>query len=100
MINSLPHFFSAYWYYLLGAVVICAVLSYFSKRFFGYMKRGLVVFAIIFVLAAGYELVTGKSIFTLPGSVEKEFLKDTSNTEVEHRYYKSYEERYGEKPPD
>jgi len=100
MIYSLPDFFAAYWYYLLGAAVVCAVLSYLSSRFFGVLKKGLVLFAVLFALAAGYELVTGKSIFTLPGRVEKEFIKDTTNTEVEHRYYKSYEDRYGEKPPD
>ena len=100
MLNSLPDFFSAYWYYLLAAGVACVVLSFYSKRFFGFLKKGLVLLTIVFVLAAGYELVTGKSIFTLPGGIEKEFIEDTTNMEVEHRYYKSYEERYGEKPPD
>lgn len=100
MINSLPDFFAAYWYYLLGVAVLCVVLCFCSKRFFGFLKKGMVVLAIIFVLAAGYELVTGKNIFTLPGSVERKLSEDPANIETGHRYYKSYEERYGEKPPD
>lgn len=100
MIYTLPGFVSAYWYYLLGAAVVCAVLSYFSKRFFGVLKKSLVAFAILFVLAAGYELISGKSIFNLPGNVNRKLSEDPANLETGHRYYKKYEERYGEKPPE
>jgi hypothetical protein len=85
--------------YLAGAVVLCGVISYFSEKFFSYLKKGLVLFIVVFVLAAGYELITGKNIFTLPGRLDKKLADDPSQVETGRRYYKSYEERYGEKAP-
>ncbi|MDW7772507.1 MAG: hypothetical protein SCH71_06395 [Desulfobulbaceae bacterium] len=100
MIYSLPDFLASYWPYLLGAGVVCALLSYASRRFLGFIKKILILLAILFVLSAGYELITGSSIFILPGSVERKLSGDPDDIEEGHRYYKSYEERYGEKPPD
>jgi hypothetical protein len=100
MIHTLPGFIFTYWYYLLGAAVVCAVLCYFSETFFGALKKAVVVLVVVFIIIAGYELLTGNSIFNLPGSVEREFSTKPEHPETGHRYYKSYEERYGEKPPD
>lgn len=99
MIYSLPDFVAAYWYYLLGAAVVCAVFSYFSERFFRILKKSLVVLTVLFVLAAGYEVITGNSIFNLPGTVDRKLSEKPTEPETGHRYYKDYEERYGEKPP-
>lgn len=99
MLRSLPDFLNSYWMYLAGAVVLCGVMSYFSEKFFSYLKKGLIIFAVVFSLAAGYEFVTGKSIFNLPGRIDKKMGEEPSKTETGRRYYKSYEERYGDKAP-
>jgi len=99
MLQTLPDFLATYWLYLLGAAVLCAVLSYFSEKFLAYLKKGLMLIAIVFALVAGYELVTGNSIFYLPGSVDRKLSEPSKNVETGRRYYKSYEERYGDKPP-
>jgi hypothetical protein len=44
-------------------------------------------------------VVTGRNIFSLPGSVDRKLGEDPSQTETGRRYYKSYEERYGEGQP-
>ncbi len=100
MLHSLPGFVSTYWYFLLGAAVVCAVLGYTSKTFFSTLKKVLLVFAVVFLAVAGYELVTGRSVFNLPGSIERKLAEDPASPETGRRYYKSFEERYGEKPPD
>ena len=99
MLHSLPDFLDSYWIYLTGDVVLCVVISYFSEKFFSYLKKGLILFAVVFTLAAGYELITGKNIFTLPGRLDKKLAEDPAQVESGRRYYKSYEERYGEKAP-
>lgn len=99
MLDSLPDFLNSYWMYLAGAVVVCGVTSYFSEKFYSYLKKGLIIFAVVFALAAGYELMTGKSIFTFPSRLDRKLAEDPSKTETGRRYYKSYEERYGEKAP-
>ena len=100
MIYSLPDFIAAYWYYLLGVAVICAVCSYKSEKFLGNLKKAIIFLTLALAAVAGYEIVTGKSIFTLPGSVERELSKGPEDPETGRRYYRSYEERFGEKPPD
>ena len=99
MLDSLPEFLRSYWMYLAGAAVLCAVLSYYSEKFFSYLKKALILFAVLFALVAGYELVSGKNIFTLPGRIDQKLSEDPSQTETGRRYYRSYEERYGEKAP-
>jgi hypothetical protein len=99
MLQSLPDFLNSYWMYLAGAVVVCAAVSYLSEKFFSYLKKALILFAVVFALIAGYELITGKSIITLPGRIDKKLAEDPSQVETGRRYYKSYEERYGEKEP-
>lgn len=99
MIQSLPDFVNNYWMYLVGVVVFCGVMSYYSNKFFSYLKKALILFAVVFALIAGYELITGKSIITLPGRIDKKMAEDPSQVETGRRYYKSYEERYGEKEP-
>ena len=96
MLDSLPNFIDTYWMYLLGLVVVLTVLSYFSEKFFDYLKKGCILFAICFALVAGYEIVTGKSIFRLPGSIDKKLSEEVKDPETGRRYYKSYKERYGE----
>ena len=100
MIYSLPDFISTYWYFLLGAAVICGVLSYRSKKICSNLKKTLIVVAVVFLAVAGYELITGNSIVDLPGSVDKKLSEGPADPEKGHRYYKGYEERYGEKPPE
>jgi hypothetical protein len=100
MIYSLPDFLSAYWPFLLGAAVLCGAASYKSETFFSNLKKVLVVLAAVFLVVAGYELISGRSVFNLPGSIEKKLAEDPTNPETGRRYYKSFEERYGEKPPD
>jgi len=95
MLDSLPDFIATYWMYLLGVAVVLAVISYFSEKFFDYLKKGLILFAIVFGLMLGYEMVTGESIFKLPGNVDRKLSEELKNPETGRRYYKSYEERYG-----
>lgn len=99
MLRSLPEFLNSYWMYLAGAAVICAAMSYFSEKFFSYLKKGLILGAVLFALVAGYELMTGKSIFTLPGRIDKKMSEKPSETETGRRYYRSYDERLGDKEP-
>ncbi len=99
MLRTLPDFLSTYWIYLAGLAVLCAVLSYFSEKFLSYLKKGLIFFGIVFALVAGYELVTGNSIINLPGSVDRKLSEQPKNVETGRRYYKSYEERFGDSPP-
>lgn len=99
MLHGLPDFLSVYWMYLVWVAALCAVLSYFSEKFLAYLKKGLIVFGILFSLVAGYELVTGSSIISLPGRVDKKLSEDPKNPEKGHRYYQSYEERYGDALP-
>ncbi|MCL7487485.1 MAG: hypothetical protein M8357_04850 [Desulfobulbaceae bacterium] len=100
MIYTMPDFLAANWIYLAGIGALCAVFSYFSEIFRGYLKKGVITFAVVFVLIAGYELVTGNSIFNLPGSVDRKLSEQADKVETGHRYYKDYDERYGEPPPD
>lgn len=98
MLESLPGFIETYWKYLLGVAILCGILCYRSEKLFEYMKKGLIVFAVVFGLIAGYELVTGDSIFHLPGKVDSELSREVTNPETGRRYYKSYDERYGGDP--
>ncbi len=100
MLYTMPDFLATYWMYLAGIGALCAVFSYFSEKFRVYLKRGVIAFAVVFALIAGYELVTGNSIFNLPGSVDRKLSEQPEKAETGRRYYKSYEERYGEPPPD
>lgn len=99
MLLSLSDFLNSYWMYLVGGAAACGIMSYFSEKFFSYLKKALIIFAVVFALAAGYEVVTGRNIFSLPGSVDRKLGEDPSQTETGRRYYKSYEERFGDKPP-
>lgn len=99
MLQSLPDLVQSYWMYLAAAVAVCAGLSYLSEKFFAYLKKGVILAATLFALAAGYELITGKNIFTLPGRVDRKLDQGPAQVETGRRYYKSYEERFGEKAP-
>ena len=87
MLDSLPGFIEAYGLYLAGVIVAFAVAAYFSETFFKNLKKGLVIFAVIFVIIAGYELITGNDIFTLPGDVDKELSKRPSESDGAANYY-------------
>ena len=101
MLQSLPDFLSAYWIYLAGVVVLFSVLSFFSEKFLTYLKKGLIIFGVVFALVAGYELLSGNSIISLPGRMDKKLSESPKNVETGRRYYKSYEERYeGALPTD
>ena len=99
MLQSLPDFLATYWIYLAVAAVLCAVLSYFSDKFRAYLKKGLIIFGVIFALVAGYELVTGNNILKLPGSVNEKLNEAPENPEINRRYYKSHKERFGDAMP-
>jgi len=99
MLHSLPDFLRSYWLFLAGAAVLCGVLSYFSDKFAHYLKKALILFVVLFALASGYELVTGNNIFKLPSRIDQKLAEDPTESETGRRYYKSYEERYGEKAP-
>ena len=99
MLLSLSDFLNSYWMYLVGGAAACGIMSYFSEKFYRYLKKALILFAVLFALAAGYEVVSGRNIFSLPGRVDQKLDEESSRTETGRRYYKSYEERYGEKPP-
>lgn len=99
MLQSLPDFVHSYWMYLAAGAAICAGLSFLSEKFLAYMKKGLLLAAALFALAAGYEMFTGNNIFTLPGRVDRKLEQGPAQVETGRRYYKSYEERFGEKPP-
>ena len=99
MLQTLPEFLASFWPYLLGAAAACAVLSYFSGKFFSYLKKGMVLIAVLFVLAAGYELIAGKNLFSLPSSIERKLSAEPGKVETGRRYYRSFEERYGTPPP-
>lgn len=99
MLQSLPGFLQNYWMYLAAVAVGGIVLCYFSEKLRGYLIKGLLVFAVLFGLAAGYELVTGRSLFSLPGRIDNKLSEGPAQVESGRRYYKSYEERFGEKPP-
>lgn len=94
MLQTMPGFLENNIVYLAVVVLLCAVLSYRSEKFREYLKKGLILFAVLFALVAGYELVTGNSIVSLPGSVDKKLSEQPKNPETGRRYYKSYEERY------
>ena len=98
MLQSLPDFLSTYWMYLAGVAVLFAVGSYFSDKFRANLKKGLVVLGVIFALFAGYELITGKNIFNLPGSVNKKLSESPKNTESGYNYYKK--DRWGDALPE
>lgn len=101
MLQTLPDFLSTYWIYLVVIVVLGVVLSYFSEKILGYLKKGLLIFGVIFALIAGYELLTGNSIISLPGRIDKKLSEQPKNPETGRRYYQSYEERYdGALPTD
>jgi len=100
MLHSLPEFLAGYWLYLVGVAVACGILSYFSEKFAGYLKKGIILLAVLFVLAAGYELITGNSLFSLPGSIEQKLSEDPDKVETGRRYYRSFEERFGTPPPE
>ena len=100
MIYSLPDFISTYWYYLLGIAVVCGIFSYKSETFLDNLKKVLIVLAVILLSVAGYEFITGKSLIYLPGSIDSKLSETPSNPETSRRYMNSYEERYGEKPPN
>lgn len=87
MIDSIPGFLEAYGLYLVGVAVICAVVSYFSKTFFKNLKKGLVIFAVIFCLAAAYEFITGNNIFTLPGDVDESLSQRPTKSDGAANYY-------------
>lgn len=95
MLQTLPDFLTAYWMYLFGIVAACGILCYFSEKAAGWLKKGAVLCAVLFILAAGYELITGKSLFSLPGSIDRKLSKDPEKIETGRRYYQSFEERYG-----
>ena len=97
MLDSLPDFLSTYRYYLAGIVILCGVASYFSSTFFKNLKKGLVVFAVIFVVIAGYELISGNDIFSLPGRVDKKLSEHPKDVESGYNYYKK--DRWGESMP-
>lgn len=99
MIHSLSLLLEAYWYYFLGAAVLCAALCFYSNTLCEYMKKGAILLAILFALAAAFELVTGKNILTLPASIDKKLSEKPSHPEKGH-LYKYDGKRYGEKPPD
>lgn len=99
MLQSLPDFLSAYWIYLAGVVVLFSVVSFFSEKFLTYLKKGLIIFGVVFALFAGYEMVTGNSIISLPGRMDKKLSESPENPETGRRYYQSYEERYGDNLP-
>ena len=101
MLQSLPGFLSTYWIYLAVVVVLFFVLSYFSDKFQTYLKKGMIIFGVVFALVAGYELITGNNIVNIPGSVDRKLSEDSKNIEKGRRYYQSYEERYdGALPKD
>ena len=100
MLETIPDFLQTYGLYLGGIAVLCAVMSYYSEKFFGNMKKGLLVFAVIFALIAGYELFTGNDIFSLPGRVDKKLSEQPTDAETGRRYYKSHKERFGDAMPD
>ena len=87
MLNSLPGFIEAYGYYLAGVAVAFAVASYFSETFFKNLKKGLVIFGVVFGVIAAYELITGKDIFTLPSEVDKELSVRPSESDGASNYY-------------
>lgn len=97
MLNSLPDFLSTYGIYLVGVAVICGVASYFSSTFFDNLKKGLIIFAVIFSLAAAYELITGKDIFSLPGRVDKKLSERPQDVERGYNYYQK--DRWGDAMP-
>lgn len=97
MLNSLPDFLAEYGIYLAGLAVLCAVACYFSSTFFDNLKKGLIIFAVIFGLAAGYELVTGNDIFSLPGRVDKKLSESPKKGKSAGNYYKK--DRWGEDMP-
>lgn len=98
MLDSLPDFLATYKWYLAGLALVCAVASYFSSTFFKNLKKGLVVFAVIFAGIAGYELMTGKDIFSLPGRVDKKLSERPGQIEKGHNYYKK--DRWGDSMPE
>lgn len=100
MLASLPDFLNVYWAYLAGIALLCAAGSYFSRKFRVNLKRVVVILALLFAAAAAYELVTGRDIFSLPGDVDRKLSEDPTNPEKGHRYYQSYEERFGEDAPE
>jgi hypothetical protein len=99
MLQSLPDFVQSYWMYLGAGVAICIGLSFLSEKFFAYLKKGVLLAAALFALAAGYEMFTGKNIFSLPGRVDRKLEQGPAQVETGRRYYKSYEERFGDRPP-
>ena len=87
MLDSLPGFIDAYGIYLAGVAVILGVASYFSETFFKNMKKGLVIFVVIFGIIAGYELITGNDIFTLPGDVDESLSERPTESKGASNYY-------------
>ena len=98
MLQSLPDFLSAYWIYLAGVVVLFSALSFYSEKFLTYLKKGLIIFGVVFALVAGYELVSGNKIVNLPGSVNKKLSESPQDTEKGYNYYKK--DRWGDAMPD
>ncbi|GAB4334977.1 MAG: hypothetical protein Kow0089_04460 [Desulfobulbaceae bacterium] len=99
MLKTLPDFLVGYWMYAAGAVVSLALLAWFSEKMREHIKKALLLFLLLFALGAGYELVTGKSLVSLPTRMDRKLSEQPKNIETGRRYYKSYEERFGEPPP-
>ena len=98
MLQSLPDFLSEYWIYLAGTGVLLSVLCFFSEKFLRYLKKGLIIFVVIFALIAGYELVTGNKIVNLPGRLDKKLSERPENPEKGYNYYKK--DRWGDAMPN
>ena len=87
MLNSLPGFIEVYGLYLAGVIVAFAVAAYFSETFLKNLKKGLIIFGVVFVIIAGYEVITGNDIFTLPGDVDEQLSERPSKSEGAANYY-------------
>ncbi|MDD3619686.1 MAG: hypothetical protein RBR09_06965 [Desulfobulbaceae bacterium] len=98
MLQTLPGFLAAHWLYLAGGVALCGVLCYFSEKFAEGLKKAAVLVAVLFILGAGYELITGRDLFSLPGTIDRQLSQEQDKTETGRRYYRSFEERYGAPP--
>lgn len=99
MLQSLPGFVSTYWMYLAGVAAACAVLAFISEKFRGMITKAVIAGVVVLGIIAGYEYFTGTSLVNLPGKVNREMSKAPENPETGRRYYQSYEERFGDKPP-
>ena len=88
MLTILTDFIADFWYSIVAVAVLCSIACYFSPTFYGYLKKGLLFLLAVLVISSGYELVTSRSILTIPGRIDTKLSEKPTKLEPSHHYYR------------